>query len=308
MSVEEVVFLSDIVETWSENDEEEKGKSNVGQDKFLNLLTKENGYKKQRLLTKLVYLAANSNKTNCFATIFPHFLKTYQEVSKSAFGNAKIDLHFISTTNKNDRIISLLSKNNFLPHGHELRSQIINYDSSLLNVFDGKTINQVVKISLQLFHREENRQFLKKFIAANINNFDFNAWIVKYCSPSDEEEDFEKAKLFIEIGHNSYGDEKKFGQVFIKNAWNRGLSRSKRIDNLIFLIDHGGKEIDRIFSCSTKEEIFERFFQLTVRKIEFKTNEIELLNRVVEFINGLRNQLLSVGIIKEIVDVVLCFY
>jgi hypothetical protein len=291
---EEIANLSKIADNWGSG----------GKKEFLDILSNQDGRIKIRFLDTILTYATDTNQTDCFVDLFPHLMEIYnnQIVLFGTFDDLKINLYQNAAINKNDLIIALLLKNDFIPHDHEFRQKVINCDPSLfdVNIIDHATINKVVDISFQLFHQKENRQFLKKFLSIPLVNncFYLSRGVIKYSSSYGG--NFEKVKFLIEIGQ-SHG--KELGQVFIDYTEIDILPQC--IDGLIFIINRGGKEIDRLFQAKSAEEIVEIFFRLTVRKVEFKTDKSELLNQVVEFSKELRKQLLDVGIINDVVDIVL---
>jgi hypothetical protein len=299
----ETDFLNKIVNEWSEN----------SKAKFFNFINNSD-QGKQRLVIRLSTISVRENKTDCFIFIFPHLMENVANIIV-AVGYWKTDFHFHASVNENDRILSVLIENKFVPKDHEFRHQVIHCDETILSLFQNclmddseirVLIKKVVDISLNLFHRSRNRQFLEKLFNISVvkSNFNFHNRIVQY-SYSDKKEVIDIVKFFIIVGHTE-----KLGQFFIDQAINSGLRwPTQNIDNLIFLIEHGGTKIDRVLSVldSEKDKLFDVFFQLTVRKIKFETQDEKLLTKVKQFLASIKIQLEQVVIIKEVVDIIMSF-
>ena len=101
--------------------------------------------------------------------------------------------------------------------------------------------------------------------------------------------------------------EEKLGQVFIDTATDhRLLWPTKNIDNLIFLIRHGGTKIDRVCSEALHDGI-NNFFRLLVRQVQFETSQQELLNSASRYLEGLTKFFFDVLPVADLVYIILLY-
>ena len=179
------IFLQDVVDNFLQD-----RKSN--ESKFLDFISTEKDVLKRfstitKLLTSISSTSPGDGKNkDCFLFILPYFMN-FNDESKSMFENHKIGFHQYAVVNLLEEVCNMLLHYNFLPQSHELRARIINCDSKLFTSFISlnekeelstkeKSMEKLIlDISTSLFHRKENREFLRNFLNIPVvkNNFDF---------------------------------------------------------------------------------------------------------------------------------------
>lgn len=304
-------FLIKVLDTWPKK---------VGDFfEYLDLLNRENSVdgKRQQLVifSQMLKKTIRKKKQNFFRDCFPTFVKWSS--TSTALARLKSSLYRVAVETENTEALSILSKHNFLPRDQEFIAQVICGDQALFrdleqpqvdgetshgaNEWTEKKCGRAVGISYRLRHRLVNINFLNKLLTfpSLKKSFDF-ASIVKRGAWSMADKFIEESKFFMERGDPV----DKLGQVFIDSAtYHRLLWPTSHIDNLLFLVRHGGTKIDRV--CSD----FDNFFRLVVRQVGFETGRQELLIAVRQHLDGLINFLSAPDIlpVTNLVHVVLLY-
>jgi hypothetical protein len=287
---DEHTFLKKMVETWPKEKED-----------FLGFFTCLPSVEKRgAMVIKTSKLSLGVN-TDCFLFVFSFLLDLELDiveslVLKTFFFRRAVEI-------EDEKIVSTLITFNFVPTDYKFQSRIIRADSSLLKEaekFELETIKQVVNISANLLHRDKNRQFLKEFIKIPFINKQVNFYkLVKDNSNSCVR--LNKAKFFIAAADD------KFGQVFIDSA--KSLVSKfliKNIGDLVFMVEYGGRKIDRLLN-SCKDYSAETVFRLLVRNIKFETRKLELVSSMKQYIGDLKKSLL-LFFPSDLIPIILGFF
>lgn len=304
-------FLSDVLNTWPKQQEVF----------FSHLDSMESEREKIFALSRMLRRSIRKRQEPFFTTCFRKSME-YLTVPNYC----KFSLHQAAVEEENRNALELLAQYNFLPPDHEFISRVVRGDQT---IFDGlkvlesssreskkelaakffsgdkwteKKCAQVIKISLNLRHRPANLALLKKFMTFSSLTKQVN-FPGRVCDGhwNADNKTISKCKFFIEHGKPA----EKLGQVFIDSATDHRLlwlrDQTMNIENLLFLIRHGGTKIDQI--CAG----FDNFFRLLVRGVRFETEHQQLLGEVQIYFDELTGLLMDPNIlpVTSLVHIVL---
>jgi hypothetical protein len=276
--------------------------------------TQDEIQRKTILLRDEIQDLITTNQTAVFLSRFPEFIVFFHTIVANDLSRGlpidytkqrKSNFHKTASLNNNQVILGELIKQDFVPDNYDFRYRIFSCDTTpfsfFTNVLDDFTIllmEEIVSTCLEVSHLEKNRKFLCRFLGlpAVKKNFNFRSQVAS-TSFFGPENWLINIKIFVEIG-----DHVDLGQVVIDNICHENKSRiTQNIDDLVFLISHGGKRIDRIIDKNSRLEIF---FQLLIRKIEFETKKSKQVEAMKRFISGLEEVLLDI-FPKDLIPIIL---